>query len=267
MNAADITGMTEVLQQLITTVQHLERRIDGIVPTRAVPAIQPPVTALPTPVTTAATTPAPAALTMTPRGEATQRATKASVARRSPSPGGSSGSSDDSYSSDSSETDDDERGRRHTRRRRGRQTSQRRTTYRHGRPRQRTKKNVKELDLQPSMPTVGGLYYVVGNKLQDDAAKSWVQINKELVDHERTWTKLKEALVRRYGERPDLAQAEWRVMQRTMQPGETFADFAPAAHQNASIKLKTQSSKINTSIDQLSPTGQINAQLSGSKPN
>ncbi|GMF24427.1 unnamed protein product [Phytophthora fragariaefolia] len=67
---------------------------------------------------------------------------------------------------------------------------------------------------------------MVGNKLQDDAAKSWVQINKELVDHERTWTKLKEALVRMYGERPDLAQAEWRVMQRTMQPGETFAYFS-----------------------------------------
>ncbi|KAE9039943.1 hypothetical protein PR001_g7298 [Phytophthora rubi] len=29
-----------------------------------------------------------------------------------------------------------------------------------------------------------------------------------------------------YGERPDLAQAEWGVMQRAMQPGETFADFA-----------------------------------------
>ncbi|KAG2873228.1 hypothetical protein PC118_g23206 [Phytophthora cactorum] len=116
-------------------------------------------------------------------------------------------------------------------------------------------KNAKELDLQPFKPIAGGvrveawiakvdlavegarisgrgdwsdeeLYYVVGNKLQDVAAKSWVQIHKELARHERTWTKLKEALVRRYGERPDLVQAEWRVMQRTLQPGETFADFA-----------------------------------------
>ncbi|GMF47640.1 unnamed protein product [Phytophthora fragariaefolia] len=69
------------------------------------------------------------------------------------------------------------------------------------------------------------LYYVVGNMLQNDAAKSWVQINKELVRHERTWSKLKEALLRRYCERPNLAQADWRVTQRTMQPGETFADF------------------------------------------
>ncbi|KAG2884667.1 hypothetical protein PC117_g25771 [Phytophthora cactorum] len=87
-------------------------------------------------------------------------------------------------------------------------------------------KNAKELDLQPFKPIAGGvrveawiakvdlavegarisgrgdwsdeeLYYVVGNKLQDVAAKSWVQIHKELARHERTWTKLKEALVRR----------------------------------------------------------------------
>ncbi|KAE8988292.1 hypothetical protein PF005_g524 [Phytophthora fragariae] len=29
-----------------------------------------------------------------------------------------------------------------------------------------------------------------------------------------------------YGERPDQAMAEWRVYQRMMYPGETFADFA-----------------------------------------
>ncbi|GMF38966.1 unnamed protein product [Phytophthora fragariaefolia] len=43
---------------------------------------------------------------------------------------------------------------------------------------------------------------------------------------ERTWTRLKQALVRRYGERLDLAQTECQGMQRIMQPGETFADFA-----------------------------------------
>ncbi|KAE9156543.1 hypothetical protein PF002_g33592 [Phytophthora fragariae] len=70
------------------------------------------------------------------------------------------------------------------------------------------------------------LYYIVGNKLQDDAAKFWVQMNKELTGTDRTWSHLKAAMVRRYGERPDLAAAEWRVMQRKMYPGETFADFA-----------------------------------------
>ncbi|KAG3136467.1 hypothetical protein PI126_g17817 [Phytophthora idaei] len=54
----------------------------------------------------------------------------------------------------------------------------------------------------------------------------WVQCHKELSQDDRTWTKLKKALLRWYRERPDLAQAEWRVMQRTMMPGETLADFA-----------------------------------------
>ncbi|POM66194.1 Hypothetical protein PHPALM_17984 [Phytophthora palmivora] len=112
----------------------------------------------------------------------------------------------------------------------------------------RAKKNAKELDLQPFKPTSGGvrvetwiakvdlvvegacnstrvdlndeeLYFVVRSKLQDDASKS-------LSGHERTRTQLKETSIRRNGERPDLAQVEPRVMQRTMQPGETFDDFA-----------------------------------------
>jgi hypothetical protein len=70
------------------------------------------------------------------------------------------------------------------------------------------------------------LYFVVGNKFQEDAAKSWVQINKELVGADRTWSRLKEALTLRYGERPDQAQAEWRVMSRPLLRGETYADFA-----------------------------------------
>ncbi|KAE8898387.1 hypothetical protein PF005_g14094 [Phytophthora fragariae] len=172
-------------------------------------------------------------------------------------PSDSSEFSTDSYGSGSGSSSDDGHARRHRgRRQRRRRPSNRRTPSRRDRRyRRRERKNAKELDLQPFKHTAGGvrvetwiakvdlavvaarisrrgdwndeeLYYVVGNKLQDDAAKSWVQIDKELVGHERTWSKLKEALVRRYGERSDLAQAEWKVMQRTMQPGETFADFA-----------------------------------------
>ncbi|KAE8908293.1 hypothetical protein PF005_g25518 [Phytophthora fragariae] len=116
-------------------------------------------------------------------------------------------------------------------------------------------KNVKDLDLQPFIPKAGGvrvetwiakvdlamegiriagledwtdeeLYYVVGNILQEDAAKSWVQINKELVGADRTWSKLKESLTLCYGERPDQALAKWRVMSRPLLRGETYADFA-----------------------------------------
>ncbi|KAE8981168.1 hypothetical protein PR001_g24075, partial [Phytophthora rubi] len=72
------------------------------------------------------------------------------------------------------------------------------------------------------------LYYILGNKLQDSAARWWVQLDRKLRDRERTWTKLKASLLRRYGERPDKAMAEWRVGQRRMMPGETYADFAAA---------------------------------------
>ncbi|KAE9160915.1 hypothetical protein PF002_g32507 [Phytophthora fragariae] len=51
-------------------------------------------------------------------------------------------------------------------------------------------------------------------------------MDQELPSAEKTWTKLESALMRRYGERPDQAMAEWRVYQRMMYPGETFADFA-----------------------------------------
>lgn len=70
------------------------------------------------------------------------------------------------------------------------------------------------------------LYYVLGNKLQDNAARWWVQMDQEVRGGEKTWTNLKAALVRRYGERPDRSAAEWRVSQRRMIPGETFVDFA-----------------------------------------
>jgi len=70
------------------------------------------------------------------------------------------------------------------------------------------------------------LFFIAGNKLQDNAASWWVQMDQELLDEGKTWTRLKSALMRRYGERPDQAMAEWRVNQRMMYPGETFADFA-----------------------------------------
>ncbi|KAJ8514712.1 hypothetical protein ON010_g18647 [Phytophthora cinnamomi] len=52
------------------------------------------------------------------------------------------------------------------------------------------------------------LYYILGNKLQDSAARWWVHLDRKLRDRERTWTKLKSSLLRRYGERPDKPMAE-----------------------------------------------------------
>ncbi|GMF27866.1 unnamed protein product [Phytophthora lilii] len=70
------------------------------------------------------------------------------------------------------------------------------------------------------------LYYILGNKLQDNAGQWYVQMDQELADNEKTWPKLKAALLRRYGERLDMSMAEWRVSRRHMMPGETYADFA-----------------------------------------
>jgi hypothetical protein len=60
------------------------------------------------------------------------------------------------------------------------------------------------------------LYFIVGNKWLDDAAGWWVQMDQELPVEEKTWTRLKSALMRRYRERPDQAMAEWRVYQRML---------------------------------------------------
>ncbi|GMF58704.1 unnamed protein product [Phytophthora fragariaefolia] len=51
-------------------------------------------------------------------------------------------------------------------------------------------------------------------------------MNRKLTRSEQTWTTLKTALLRRYGERLDIAAAEWRVNQFQMMLGETYADFA-----------------------------------------
>jgi hypothetical protein len=70
------------------------------------------------------------------------------------------------------------------------------------------------------------LYYILGNKLMDNAAKWWVNINRKLDERGRTWTNLKKMLLRRYAEKLDKSTAEWRVNMRRMMPGETYADFA-----------------------------------------
>ncbi|KAK1928917.1 hypothetical protein P3T76_015557 [Phytophthora citrophthora] len=127
---------------------------------------------------------------------------------------------------------------------------------RHAAPAQRhgRRKNIRDLELTPFQPssnnsvltwikkvdlalegarisgrggwTGGELYYIVGNKLQDDAARFWAQVDLGMRPEMRTWSYLKAALKRRYGQRPDKSQAELRVNQRYLMPGETFADFA-----------------------------------------
>ncbi|POM73499.1 LOW QUALITY PROTEIN: Gag-pol fusion protein [Phytophthora palmivora] len=95
------------------------------------------------------------------------------------------------------------------------------------------------------------LYYILGNKLQENAARWWVQMDQELRNQERTWTRLKSALLRRYGERPDKSQVEWRVNQRQMMPGETFADFAAGLREYAEGIESANESYSHSSTDVL----------------
>lgn len=70
------------------------------------------------------------------------------------------------------------------------------------------------------------LYYPLAGKLRD-AAKTWyVLMDRRLHNRDRTWSNLKRALLRRYGERLDRAAAERRVNNRVRGRGESYADFA-----------------------------------------
>ncbi|KAE9033726.1 hypothetical protein PR002_g8522 [Phytophthora rubi] len=51
------------------------------------------------------------------------------------------------------------------------------------------------------------LYFIMGNKLVDDAAKWWVNMNRRLPERKRTWTNLKKALLRHYAEKLDKSAA------------------------------------------------------------
>ncbi|ETP00240.1 hypothetical protein F441_22338 [Phytophthora nicotianae CJ01A1] len=98
-------------------------------------------------------------------------------------------------------------------------------TSRHGR-----RKNIRDLELTPFQPSpnnsVSTWIQKVDLALDDDAARFWVQVDQGMRPEMRTWSYLKAALKRQYGERPDKSQAELRVNQRFLIPGETFADFA-----------------------------------------
>ncbi|KAE9312181.1 hypothetical protein PF001_g9367 [Phytophthora fragariae] len=72
------------------------------------------------------------------------------------------------------------------------------------------------------------LYFILGNKLMDTAARWWVNMDRRMKDRKRTWTHLKKALRRRFGERLDSTKAALRVQNRPWMQGETHADYAAA---------------------------------------
>ncbi|KAE8970439.1 hypothetical protein PR002_g27116 [Phytophthora rubi] len=160
--------------------------------------------------------------------------------------GDGSSSSDDSISSSSSSSSSESEGER----RRGSQPSER--TARDERPPGR--RSVKDLELPTFTPSPKvsvstwidqvdfalkgaaksgrgkwsdhALYFILGNKLMENAAKWWVNQDRRLKKRQRTWTNLKKALLRRYGPKLDKSNAELCVTMRRMMPGKTYADFA-----------------------------------------
>ncbi|KAE9038086.1 hypothetical protein PR001_g8116 [Phytophthora rubi] len=265
---APVTALAAALQQMATTMARIDARLDQLstavtspvqfpaptdANTQAAATQQPPAPTTNPPASTSAQQ-APTAPVVTggqPRDQQAATGRPAVLQSRDDGSNGG-GSSDDDDSSDSSsdgDSDSDDGGGR-----RGRRQPVTRPgddDFHHNR-----RRTIRDLDLPTFLPTpqtsvttwiarvdlalegarLSGrgdwtnqeLYYILGNKLQDSAARWWVQLDRKLRDNERTWTKLKSSLLRRNVERPDKAMAEWRVGQRRMMPGETYADFAAA---------------------------------------
>lgn len=67
----------------------------------------------------------------------------------------------------------------------------------------------------------------------ESAARWWVNMDRRLHHRDRTWTKLKVALLRRYGPRVDKSAAEARVNARFRLKNEPYADFAAGLREAA----------------------------------
>ncbi|GMF51199.1 unnamed protein product [Phytophthora fragariaefolia] len=237
--AVPMAALAMALQQMAATMA----RIDAILDQLSAPTTTPTDSSTVTATTMTAPTPTLAQTMSTTTSRTAERSSTTASGRQvthqprdNDGDGGDSSGDDDSSSSSDGDDDsssDDEGGRRHERRQPvtlpGDRDFHRRGDW-----------------------TDNELYYILGNKLQDSAARWWVQLDRKFRDNERTWTRLKSSLLRRYGERPDKAMAEWRVGQRRMMPGETYADFAAALRDlcgNNRIKERVLLAQFYRSLD------------------
>ncbi|GMF38698.1 unnamed protein product [Phytophthora fragariaefolia] len=224
---APVAALAAALQQMAATTARIDARLDQLSPAPTTTTSAPTDDEGGTQATTTTATEQPRSVTTTAGSQPTESPQRAPAVtdrlvvyqpRDDDEDCDSSGGDESSSSSDSdsdSESDDD--NSRQGRRQPMAMTGDR-EFHRNRRPRLSGRRDW----------TNDELYYILGNKLQDSAARWWVQLDRKLRDRERTWTKLKSSLLRRYGERPDKSMAEWRVTQRRMMPGETYADFAAA---------------------------------------
>ncbi|KAK1938999.1 hypothetical protein P3T76_009074 [Phytophthora citrophthora] len=183
-------------------------------------------------------------------------------------PPSDSGSSSET-SSGSSSDESDQSGSRSARRgyeRRDRYEQR----DRHGRPEQRereerrrraTQRGIKDLELPVFTPEAGisvstwidridlalegaresgrgdwsdkSLYFILGNKLAENAARWWVNRDRRTPARERTWTHLKRGQLQMYAPPQNLEDAEWRVNTRMMIAGESYADYAAGLREAA----------------------------------
>ncbi|GMF28835.1 unnamed protein product [Phytophthora fragariaefolia] len=203
-SAAGMANLASAINVMLATVSRLEARVAGMETARVATGSARAVAKEEDEPMSVATRASPGMVdseTTTERTPEPTRRQAVSAARRQASsqpssPGDSSG---DSSSDSSNEGDSDGSD--------GRQ--------RHGR-RLSVSTWIAKVDLAVEGVSVSGrgewadkeLYFIVGNKLQDNAAIWWVQMDQELPDPEKTWTRLKSALMRRYGELPDQAMAE-----------------------------------------------------------
>ncbi|ETP37765.1 hypothetical protein F442_14478 [Phytophthora nicotianae P10297] len=212
----EMTALSAVLLQVSETMNRMTARLDNL--EMAVATTMSQATPAGSARTTTGTTNAVTAPTVDTRHVTYRRSTD----------GGDGGDSSSSEDLDSSDDDDngDSAGDSHGIGA-GRVSRERSMvpTSRHGR-----RKNVRDLELTPFQPlpnnSVSTWIQKVDLALDDDAARFWVQVDQGMRPEMRTWSYLKAALERRYGGRPDKSQAELRVNQRFLMPGETFADFA-----------------------------------------
>ncbi|EGZ18339.1 hypothetical protein PHYSODRAFT_559252 [Phytophthora sojae] len=278
---APVAALTAALQQMATTIARIDARLDQLSTTVANPAPSPAPADADTQ-TVGTTNPStqqapPPAAPRDPPPAATARQVAYQPRDGNDDEDDSDDDDDDGSSSSSDDDDESDDGHDGGGRRARRQPVTRPGDRDFHRNRRRA---IRDLDLPTFLPTpqtsvttwiarvdlalegarLSGrgewtdqeLYYILGNKLQDSAARWWVQLDRKLRDRERTWTKLKSSLLRRYGERPDKAMAEWRVGQRRMMPGETCADFAAALRDlcgNNRIRERVLLAQVYRSLD------------------
>ncbi|GMF52611.1 unnamed protein product [Phytophthora fragariaefolia] len=211
ITAAPMAALTAALQQMTATMTRIDARLDQLSASTSSDTATATLTAAPTPNLAQTTSTTQSVATQPSSTTIPERQVTYQPHGDDDNGGDSSGNDEASSSSDNDDSSSSDDGERRRERRQPVTLPGDRDFHRNRR-----------LDLALEGARFSGrgdwtdheLYYILGNKLQDSAARWWVQLDRKLRDNERTWTRLKSSLLRRYGERLDKAMTEWRVDQR-----------------------------------------------------